>query len=327
MRNSLFACAFLFHWGKWLRLTSERGEYSRTRRRRRRRLRYTLLGQWPGATSQKSKNAARCCCCLEIAWLSFIFIPQRERVTGTGNRAIGVCCAKVNKRAPRVSHLLFYYSGRKQRGPCPNTTHRVNKIWKLLKPHTFTHSISYYCLHNWPFFTCPVDTQTVVCHFFSGGFKVPTDVKSILMRETADITFTIIHPCLCAQAAFYYYCGAIFGFRSQNFNGLQASVVSLFRCRGLELEGFEGRKWPGQMACCCCEITRTDDGGDALKGAHLSGKCYNGFEHTVSLSYTHTLPSLMRFVGAGKNSVGQTYSKWNWKLKDNNVKTCNVSVF
>lgn len=145
MRNSLFACAFLFHWGKWLRLTSERGEYSRTRRRRcRRRLRYTLLGQWPGATSQKSKNVAR------LPWLllrdrySFIFIPQRERVTGTGNRAIGVCCAKVNKRVLCLSSGLLLSrsvnseSKAWQRGPCPNT-HHTNNMWKLCFSHALTH--------------------------------------------------------------------------------------------------------------------------------------------------------------------------------------------
>lgn len=165
---------------------------------------------------------------------SFIFIPQRERVTGTGNRAIGVCCAKVNKRPPRSSFLGLLLSrtvwivNNKHmtwHGPCPNTHRKCKHDVEVVFLRTSRTKLKFYL----PILisqiglrkqfisckvTCPVDTQCVVCYFFRSRelteFKVPIDDTTFILMYLKSETFrpipngweTADYPVTCVYSSF-----------------------------------------------------------------------------------------------------------------------------
>lgn len=110
---------FLFHWGKWLYMTSERGEYSRTPST-------IAILCWVSGPSKplKKKTPHRRRMLLR---LPFIFMPQRERVTGTGSCW---CYAKVNKRP--FSHVARSVSHTFRRPPIIKITFWNNQISNTL---------------------------------------------------------------------------------------------------------------------------------------------------------------------------------------------------
>lgn len=121
----------------------------------------------------------------------FIFIPQRERVTGTGNRAIGVRCAKVNKRArvlPRLSlcAVLFITFGcGKHRQAWSLSCYRTRKNDNARTIQTQYGSFRVFLSNGFLNSEAAIfSAQNCDCFLAAGGFKVPADAISILMRTS-----------------------------------------------------------------------------------------------------------------------------------------------